>query len=564
MASDAHRSATLTTLAPELIRRIIHFTEPTSHLDLACVCKALAHQCHYILQRHQNAHAKYAVTSDLHPATVPTLLRSALGFGDPFLAWHVRTFEVWGTRDSWKEWVPFTPEADTLIPAHGEPQPWTFTREEADAMAAQLNTLLGPGMARLAAEELEKGCDSAIKMLLLLLCPRLTNLKFVERPAIPRQDTVLTWLDRALEVLTPSVPSTPGLNSVQSLAVNVYMGLPFDYYEAIPTICPLSLFARLLLLPSLTSIYVTGLWDPSEGELDVSDILTAGSSSVEHIYLDSTQDVNSDAMECIAAAPRALVSLGIRGLPPAGEPWHDVDQLIRATAENQTTSLQSLMLYRVAGLHGYRNRIYFPDDINGLYRADGVLRQIGAHWEDVELYSDEDNPEKTFVETIKTMWPDTVETIVLFGDDPTETAVRLLEEGLIQLIREETLPGLKAVYLDGLEHDSSTPRAERVWFEKVVEVGREAGVDVHTVTNRHRMEHNVEFPIMMDKFDLETAPWYIRDRKSDDKWEADIYDGSWRPRGCQYCGKCANCFTMYTEDVWNEQVLKTQQTQPSP
>ena len=94
--SDVHTVNTddtcfLTNLATELVHRIIDFIPPASHIDFACSCKHLNACSADVFKRHRDAQLKYGVASDIDPATIPTLLRSAFGYGDPILAWHVRS-----------------------------------------------------------------------------------------------------------------------------------------------------------------------------------------------------------------------------------------------------------------------------------------------------------------------------------------------------------------------------------------------------------------------------------------------------------------------------------------
>jgi hypothetical protein len=84
----------ITSLAVELVHYIFNYVPPASHLDFACTCKYLLACSSDVLKRHQNAQTKYGVSSDLDPVTIPTILRSVSGYGDPIPAWHVRSLEI--------------------------------------------------------------------------------------------------------------------------------------------------------------------------------------------------------------------------------------------------------------------------------------------------------------------------------------------------------------------------------------------------------------------------------------------------------------------------------------
>src|SRR5690242_1419732 len=106
--SIRHRPCFITNLSTELVYHIIDFLSPESHLDFACTCKRIAQCSSKVLERHQEAYSKYRVASDISPATIPTLLRSAFGRADPILVWHVRSLEIWYDRTSWQDWKPLS------------------------------------------------------------------------------------------------------------------------------------------------------------------------------------------------------------------------------------------------------------------------------------------------------------------------------------------------------------------------------------------------------------------------------------------------------------------------
>jgi hypothetical protein len=74
-------------LSADLIWNIFDELPLEVHFRFASICKHIAERSEVVLQRHQSAYSRYKVASDLDPATVPALLRSACGLGDPILAW---------------------------------------------------------------------------------------------------------------------------------------------------------------------------------------------------------------------------------------------------------------------------------------------------------------------------------------------------------------------------------------------------------------------------------------------------------------------------------------------
>ncbi|KAM0269860.1 hypothetical protein ACHAQH_009611 [Verticillium albo-atrum] len=551
----AQQGPRLTTLPPELFRRIIHFIDssPPRIIDLALTCKALVHQTDYLLERHRNAHKRYAVSSDLDPSTVPTLLLSALGFGDPVLIWHVRTFEVWGTRSFPKEWLPFTPDAETFIAATGEPRPWTFSAAEHEAMAAQAEVHFFQGAAARFTMDLDAGGDSTIKALLILLCPRLTNLKFAHKDERPT--TCLDWLGLGLQ--RSSSLFGPGLRSLESIAINVDIGYSTSAEDGAK--CPFHLFADLLRLPALTSIYAADLrsalgntyeydrvseaddFERLENLQDEAalDILESECSAVQHIYLDAPHgfNINGDQMRALAAAPRALESISLCGAHASAINAND-GSFVEAVSHSQFDSLQSVMIYRHRHqeIDGHGQRAFYPSLLDALYQADVLLR-MAVHCEDLTLeaanvdFGDENGAEAdAAVFRILYAWPTSVETMIVFGENAKESALRAIERGFIELIRKGDYENLKDLYLYQLEERQNVVVEPKFRFTEIIEVGKAAGVNVHTMSNRGHMGHRSRFPIGVDKFDMESGPWFTPDRWNDDKWEADIYDGVFRRR----------------------------------
>lgn len=87
----------LLALPHELFLRVLHFIDPPTHLDIACTCKNLLNSSQAILARHREATKTYKCCSDEKISLFPSLCRDVAK--DPFLAWHIRSFDSWGTRE---------------------------------------------------------------------------------------------------------------------------------------------------------------------------------------------------------------------------------------------------------------------------------------------------------------------------------------------------------------------------------------------------------------------------------------------------------------------------------
>jgi hypothetical protein len=92
-------SLTLLSLPNEIIYQMFEECHVSTHFNLALACLRLAECGKPFLQRHKAAYQKYGVVSDLEPLTLPLLLQKVVR--DPYVAWNVRSIEIWATRDDW-------------------------------------------------------------------------------------------------------------------------------------------------------------------------------------------------------------------------------------------------------------------------------------------------------------------------------------------------------------------------------------------------------------------------------------------------------------------------------
>lgn len=572
-------------LSIELIYHIIDFIPPESHLDFACTCKKFASYSSKVLKRHQEAYSRYRVASDLSPTTVPTLLRSIFGRADPLLAWHVRTIEVWYERTNWTEWkelrfdqVLHEDDMDVDCTA------WQWQDDELDEyledLEGQFDGLVEGGEDEIrmeARQQFEDGRDGILKMLLIAYCPRLRSVKFVTHD--DHEKSTLGWLKKLIEgSIVYGSHWPPGISNVQEVAVGVesdtwMSNIPeLSGSDATHLEIPLQIFSSLLRLPRLDTIYYNGLHrgdDNDDTDFDTDTLMPNKSSTVKHIYLDDCGDLFYNFRNALCEAPVALESFALRATTH-GETLDDFDSVASGLCLAQSASLHTFILYGPhdgRSVHGYRCSCYRPEE---LQRARN-LKTVAIDASDVDLdcmYScdgrdgqmTEDEQRRFFVKWFReTAFPSTIERLIFWGaidyhfmERSKGKFLEWLEEALISVIqsRQEAEmqssgeddqesednrgpfhPNLQAVYLEEVERqykpsidEDSEFFTNKLHFQKLIEVGKAAGIDIHTLTNRAPPKHTHNFPTAPDKYDLLSGPWWNRREEIKD-WVFDVYKG---------------------------------------
>jgi hypothetical protein len=527
----------ITSLAVELVHYIFNYVPPASHLDFACTCKYLLACSSDVLKRHQNAQTKYGVSSDLDPVTIPTILRSVSGYGDPIPAWHVRSLEIWYERESWDEWKTLDFK-NHISQDTSTPIAWEYEDDEIDDILKHL----GPGSSSTehmeqARTQIANGYDGILKAILLANLPRLRDVKFV----MPWKGEVqnfscLGWLTLFInDAYDLKTSWGAGLSSLHSVAVGLesktWMDVDYDEPNT-------ELLLQLLRLPNIDRIYFKSYRGPDTDEQDYSLMIPPGSSSVQHLFLDNCDDLGHDFDTALAAAPVSLLTAAFRAGPALLE---NADALVGLLGHHQGTSLQSLMFYGYnerGTIHGYRCNAFRPEELQDFR----VLKHLCLNMPDIELdicYNESDQPEDMshakwmrsfFVECI----PRSVEALVLWNGlsndyiqwHPNEEEG--FQKAIIHLIHDEE-HSLSSVYLADVESRSKSlvdgrvrPNAiDHFWWRRAVDVGREMEVDVHTLANWYEPRFHHEFPEAMDEFDWATGPW--GERPSD--WVFDVHSG---------------------------------------
>lgn len=192
------KQPSLLSLPNEIIDQIFEECHVSAHFNLALACRRLAGCGKPFLQRHKAAYQEHGVVSDLEPLTLPLLLQKVVR--DPYVAWNVRSIEIWATRDDWYAWGSIPLE----VPAHIAARPmsirpygysyyWdeTFqneiddpphlTEEQLDVYHDLLreHAHFDEGDLEEARADFSDGADFFYKILLILLCPRLNSFKHV-------------------------------------------------------------------------------------------------------------------------------------------------------------------------------------------------------------------------------------------------------------------------------------------------------------------------------------------------------------------------------------------------
>lgn len=167
----------LTTLPSELIVRIIDFTDPSAHLDLAVTCRLLAQCSRDAMRQHQKCQERYGVCSDRMSETVPALLRNVLR--DPVIGWHIRWLTFYGAQVEWEDLPEYRLHRDE---EHDFPNASCFTQSEMDEIMDLSHEKLrysGHNLVEMR-RVLERGDDTSVKVLLMALCPRLRSVAFLQ------------------------------------------------------------------------------------------------------------------------------------------------------------------------------------------------------------------------------------------------------------------------------------------------------------------------------------------------------------------------------------------------
>ena len=464
----------------------------------------------------------------------------------------MRSLEIWRDRTSWEEWEIYS----FLTPVHDDSESTIISCKLQDDEVVDYLDTLGD---RLNGDEYERACtqaesghDGILKMLLLAHCPRIENLKFITQ--MHEEDSCLHWLQRLISncISCTSEYNTDiawplGLASLRDVAIGVSSDTWMDNRSRDPSS---HIFVHLLRLPNVTSIYYKDLCNQRDDEDENVKNIPPRCSSLKHLFLDNCDITGSVLREALYRAPCSLLTLSFRSGDTRLE---HADHLVSGFSEEQE-SLETLMFYDFGRdpyktIHGRECTAYEPDIIDT-----SRLKQLSISVQDIEIldYSlsncvwygedgkgwgdrkHEEDEEDTFVRHAAECYPGSIECLVLWGEAGTSGClserdgpkqIKLFDRAVVKMLEDGFYKNLKAIYLEEIEHNKPIeervsvgnrwmnlpiprePRAEPC-FQDAVAAGKKYGVDVHTLTNRSQLLHDISFPEAPDKYALETGPDY--------------------------------------------------------
>ncbi|KAM0499378.1 hypothetical protein ACHAP8_005526 [Fusarium lateritium] len=121
MAVRSDQQALFLRLPDELIHEIFKLCHVSDHFNLALTCRRLANGGGATLERHRAAYREYGVVTDWKYLTIPSVLQNVIT--DPYVAWNIRTIEIFGTRYGWEHWGDFRSEVPSTVKIFTSPSP---------------------------------------------------------------------------------------------------------------------------------------------------------------------------------------------------------------------------------------------------------------------------------------------------------------------------------------------------------------------------------------------------------------------------------------------------------
>ncbi|KAM0336027.1 hypothetical protein ACHAPQ_004583 [Fusarium lateritium] len=437
--------------------------------------------------RHDAAYRENGVVSDLEPLTIPNLLQKVLH--DPYVAWNVRSIEIWVARDSWDSWGSVAVEvpesvANTVQPSIGQTayryewedvfenkieNPQELPDEQLEVYIGLLHKYAHFEQNDLdeAREEFSIGADYFYKILFILICPRLNCLKHANVydtliAAEWMSNELFWWLSRIISRSRDKQSWAPGLESLKNVALGVETGLWFQT-DKHKRLYPSSVFRSVMMLPKLKSVYF-GKFNMYSDIDELPEYPTPqyrgmiGSSSVEYIFLDQLDhNLGKEEEEEIFSfllVPKSLKSLTVRGNV------NELNKLAKYITMLQLgRSLESLIEYSDDGVWGLYRPINMTQTLKRLSRTtidvwaflteifecDGyVITDYGMRktWEDLER-------RQKCLSRLKDAFPKNSEVLLFQGGQSKRGGgqtidAATLEEILIQLVQcKEQYPALK-------------------------------------------------------------------------------------------------------------------------
>ncbi|EXF83413.1 hypothetical protein CFIO01_13430 [Colletotrichum fioriniae PJ7] len=573
----AKRTDRLSLLPAELLRDIIEYVDFASHLNFACTCKKIAKCSAGVLRRHREIHNQYGVISDLQPATIPTLLRNVVMHKDPWITWHIRSLEIWGSRRFWEDWRPFNLvllRPRERFDEHAQPLEWPLEDKERAEYMRLFKDIFHPDFddTCLAEQQLDEGNDGILKILLMALCPHLSSVKYILCDEGTRDDS-LKWLTSLIERSQLVGSWAPGLRALREVSIGVRSGTWLDcdygiYHRP-------DLLASVLMLPSIDTVYFHGLYDWDGDRInDLARGLSRGCSSVQHLFIDGAGFLSAGFCSALLNAPRSLKTLCLRGNVRRDQDfWDEIDRFLLSARNAQAESLESFMLYGAWGMQTARKsgcELYhlhllelntFPHLRHVWLDNADLLKQANSY----DMYTIPglwQTPAEAALEWIISRLPAAMEVLFL-GNSAEQSDPEKTENLLIGLLKSDRFPKLKALFIeDDVVRRDRCDRARcskhkppnNLYFQRLIAVGENRGVDVNCTASGPRKrihdDKDIGFP---------AGPQYAAGLKSlpldpsidgSGAREFNVFDGQWQLKGCGNCGECEKCFQAYSEESW--------------
>ncbi|QPC67826.1 hypothetical protein HYE67_010057 [Fusarium culmorum] len=483
MSVPSDQRALFLRLPDELIHEIFKLCHVSDHFNLALTCRRLADGGNATLERHRAAYREYGVVTDWKYLTIPSVLQKVIT--DPYVAWNVRTIEIFGTRYSWEQWGDFMSEVPSTVRVFPSPDPEDI-----------LSLTFGDGN------------DGILKALLITLCPRLNVLKTAKSNDETGNNCdweLMEWLSQIITMSWRRDSWAPGLKSLREVSIGI------------PTrLC-------LMLLPGLKSVYFGNMnlqtvadWGSEEQPPPLAAL--TGCSTVEHVFLDQFVDrYDTDDQQYTAESvmeflliPKKLKTLTVRG---------GLKLQLSNPANNQ--ALYVLMLHLSKSLEHaieYNCRLRPSESTWGWFGRTQPIRRLYSETNKVTINAvnvmtlgfpqlatrkeeiDEWKGTRYLYHRAHQILPN-VEVILVQksyrDDEKMDSEVMEKLERLLYLLVENTARSdgkLKAIFIQQQSNPNKGNTIADFDYSKLINLGRERDIDIHVKENKNVPFYQYDFP----------------------------------------------------------------------
>ncbi|KAF9771266.1 hypothetical protein IL306_011106 [Fusarium sp. DS 682] len=516
--------ASFVALPNEMIGRIFELSDLSDHFNLALTCRRLKEGGQPTLMRHQKAYREYNLISDFLPLTVPSVLQKVVR--DPYVAWNIRSIEIWGDRWGWDCWGSFRLEKPEGIDSNYEwsqvfenkiAEKYTLPDEDLDLYLDLLDEHADL-FTDIALEDLRdkyflQGADCLYKFLLILLCPRLQSLKHIptDHHAIIADSSNYTMLlvSDAIHCNWLLEYWAPGFRNLREVGVGLDAGLWFQSQETQPY--PNEIFSNITLLPQIKSVYFgcLDLGDFSYRTTDLEQRIEIPTylffSSIEHIFVDrlddSTVAESAENISTFLNAPKALKSFTVRG--DAGNFVKSAQLALMESMDCTGEDLETLIGY--SG-HQQNSGLFSPYDMADVSErlsilSVSVIRFIERGFLISNITQETmrnamreyTNTSHSYRIAVMSAFPSASEVLIFRKsyEEDEKLDMQLLEEVLIALL--ECYDCLKVICLEQ-QTNRNGKYVNDYSFSKLVDAAWERKVDVYVRGNTKARWHQLDLP----------------------------------------------------------------------